>query len=106
MRVRFSEKLTLRWSLACRVFIKEGPWDPLPRKGEEGSRSGRGQMEELSCGLDQAQPWPSPEGALELQGLSGWSPGDTLQPSVSGCGLPGDGAASARRLSAPEPDPA
>ena len=35
MRVGFSEKPTLRWSLARKVFTKEGPWDPHLRKGEE-----------------------------------------------------------------------
>ena len=30
---------------SCRWFTKEGPGDPHLRKGEEGSRSGRGQKE-------------------------------------------------------------
>ena len=46
-RVGFSEKQSLRW-FSCSWFTKEDPGDPHLRKGEEGSRSGRGQKEELS----------------------------------------------------------
>lgn len=35
MRVGFSEKQTLRWSLAYRMFIKKGLWDSDLKKGDE-----------------------------------------------------------------------
>lgn len=39
-QLAFFGKLTLRWRLVCRMFIKEWSWDQYLWKGGEGSRIG------------------------------------------------------------------